>query len=183
MRDINWQSRKEIADEILSLRNAMNFSAAIDVCLEATKRYPNNYFYPKIAGDLCYELHDYEAASHLYIEFLKHIPNIEKFFADFANRYDRLKRVWSKDRISEYASAIMLEIKRGCIENQVKQYAENLIKTDLPASITLSQQGNEFLSLLNNDNKFNALVTLERYLERNQSIELISILDKVVIEN
>lgn len=181
----NLLSREEIASRISQLRNAGNLSLAIELCNEASKKFSDDYFFPQIVGDLYFQNGDYEAASQALVEFLKKLPSRLGLFGDFANRYYRLRRVWSRERISQYAASIMDEVQSGRLSKLIAVHCENLIKSDLPkdysTGIKVSSEGNKLVALLSDDTHFNELAEQVKKLSTGNSLELEFILDQFIL--
>jgi len=174
-------SDEEIADKISTLRNSGKLSEAIVLCQEAVERFSDSYFYPKILGDLYFQHEDYTSASKSFIEFLKRIPPTPLLFKDFARRYYRLKRVWPKEKVSEYARLIMSKIQQGHFNQQTATRAMALVKPDLPKEIKISSEGQKFIECLTDDKYFNELINQVKKLETDNPIELEFLLDQYIL--
>jgi signal transduction histidine kinase len=174
-------SSREISSRISHFRNLGNLSEAISLCKEAEIRFPDDYFYPKIAGDLYFQKEDYEAASKSFIDFLKKAPSTPLLFNDFARRYFRLKRVWPQEKISKYAALIISEIQQGYFSQQTAIRARTLIKSDLPKKIEISPEGQKFIALSSSDSHFADWVKQTQKLELENPVELEFLLDQHIL--
>ena len=182
MNEIDTLPREKIASRIQDLRNSGDLSGAARLCEDATTRFSDDYFYPKIAGDLYFQQEDYEAASQSYIEFLKRIPrNRTGLFSQFAKRYYRLRRVWSQERISQYAASIMAEIQQGHFDETISSRCIDLIKPSLPEEVKISAGGQQLIKSLSDGVHFDKLVVMARELETNNPIELEFLLDQYIL--
>lgn len=79
--------------KISKSRNHENIDEAIELALEAKKKYPEENIFEKFLGDLYFQKNNYEAAGKAYIEFLIKIDsNVEyvKNFAQFIKRYSEV---------------------------------------------------------------------------------------------
>lgn len=76
--------------KISKSRNHENIDEAIELALEAKKKYPEENIFEKFLGDLYFQTNNYEAAGKAYIEFLikidSHVEYV-KNFAQFIKRY------------------------------------------------------------------------------------------------
>ncbi len=177
----NLSSRDEISSRISYLRNAGRLSEAIALCKEAGRQFPDDHFYPKIEGDLYFQQEDYGSASEAFIEFLKKMSPTPLLFRDFARRYHRLRRVWLKEKVSDYATLIMSEIQQGHLNQQTAIRSRALIKPDLPKEIKFSIEGQKFIELLADDRHFYDLVKQTKKMESDNSIELEPLLDQYIL--
>ncbi len=188
MSEFETLSRRDISEQMRELRNSGNIPDAIALCEQAIQRFPRDYFYPKIAGDLYFQQGDYETASVRYIEFLSNIPSEHSSFSanralfpDFANRYNRLRRVWPQEKISKYAALIMVEIRQGQYDKTIASHCRNLIKPDLLTEIEISEEGQRLGKFVSDDANFNIFIPLAKKLETNNPTELESILNQFVL--
>lgn len=61
--------------KISKSRNYGNINEAIDLALEAKKKYPEENIFEKFLGDLYFQINNYEAAGNAYINFLLKIDS------------------------------------------------------------------------------------------------------------
>ena len=165
--------------QIRQLRNTGLIDKAIKRCEEAEKLYPDDYLFPKVRGDLFFQKADYENAASAFTEFLVKIPPTSNhlLFGDFAKRYYRLRRVWSQERISQYAGLIMLEIRNSRIKTLIAMRCETLIQSDLPREVNLSPEGKKLVQLISEDTPFHELTKQAKKLEATNPAELELALD------
>lgn len=179
-------TQDEIKENIRKSRNTGRLSDAIEICKIAEKRYPYNYFYSKICGDLYFENNDYKFASDSYLEFLKRIPPGHKVFGDFAIRYYKLKKVFSQSEIQQYAHEINNLIRIGAIYNQNVERCRELLRDDIQRIIdddtSLSLEASEIIPTLRDGIKFTKSVNKIKKLEVNRPDELEYLLDKYVLD-
>lgn len=64
-------SRQEIDSIIWNLRDSGNLFEAVKICNEVIKKQPHKPFYNKIAGDLYFQMGEYENSATFYLEYLK----------------------------------------------------------------------------------------------------------------
>ncbi|MCI9417411.1 MAG: hypothetical protein HFI82_08375 [Eubacterium sp.] len=80
----------DYSKKISKSRNYGNINEAIDLALEAKKKYPEENIFEKFLGDLYFQINNYEAAGNAYINFLlkidSHVEYV-KHFAQFMKRY------------------------------------------------------------------------------------------------
>lgn len=175
---------EEVSNRILELRNSGNIHEAIKVAIEAIDAFPGSYFFPKVGGDLFSQIGDYPNASKLYLQFLKKTPPNQKLFNDFAKRYYRLKRSWSRNDIATYAKTILNDINKGGLPYNTAVRATELIKDDIPPEATYSEPAKNLESLLSNasDANFSQIVRKIRLLEPQNPAELLSLLDSYLLK-
>jgi len=97
---------EEIQKIVRLLRDAGELNQAIDLCVQSSEDYKESSFSPifsMIIGDLYIQKMEFDLASNYYVLFLKKIKRNKKIFSRFAKRYYRLKRIWSKEKISRFA--------------------------------------------------------------------------------
>lgn len=179
-------SPEGFSSEILRLRNAQDFTGAIELCREASLKFPSESLYHKVAGDIFFSLQDYDSASKAYLDYLERMPQERDSFVQFAQRYNRLRRVWTKDKMSEYAVQIMAVIEQGSsLSEEVILETRNLISGDLPPHVRtplpLSSDGKELEALFRKRARLDKLIKQSRNLERSNKFELIYLLDQFVL--
>lgn len=175
---------EEVSNRISDLRNSGNVQEAIKVAIEAIDVFPNSYFFPKVGGDLFFQIGDYPNASKLYLQFLKRTPPNQKLFNDFAKRYYRLKRSWSRNYIATYARTILNDINKGGFSYNTAVRATELIKDDIPPEATYSETAKSLENSLSDaiDANFNPIVRNIRLLESQNPAELFSLLDSYLLK-
>jgi len=175
---------EEVSNRILELRNSGNIHEAIKVAIEAIDAFPDTYFFPKVGGDLFFQIGDYPNASKLYLQFLKKTPPNPKLFNDFAKRYYRLKRSWSKNDLATYAKTILNDINKGDFPYNTAVRATELIKDDIPPEATYSETAKSLEKLLSNadDANFHAIVEKTRVLGSQNLAELFSLMDDYLLK-
>lgn len=175
---------EEASNRISELRNYGNISEAIKVAIEAIDAFPDSYFFPKVGGDLFFQIGDYPNASRLYLQFLKKTPPNPKLFNDFAKRYYRLKRSWSKNDLATYAKSILTDINKGYLPYNTAVRATELIRHDIPPEATYGELAKSLESLLSNadDANFHAIVEKTRVLESQNPAELFLLMDNYLLK-
>ena len=175
---------EEASNRISELRNSSDIPGAIKIATEAIDAFPDSYFFPKVGGDLFFQIGDYPNASRLYLQFLKKTPPNPKLFNDFAKRYYRLKRSWSKNDLATYAKSILTDINKGYLPYNTAVRATELIKLDIPPGTTYSELAKNLESLLSNvdDADFHAIVEKTRILESQNLAELFSLVDDYLLK-
>jgi len=175
---------EEVSSRISDFRNSGNIREAIKVATEAIDAFPDSYFFPKVGGDLFFQIGDYSSASKLYLQFLKKTPPNPKLFTDFAKRYYRLKRNWSRNDIATYAKTILNDINKGGLPYNTAIRATELIKDDIPPEATYSETAKSLEKLLSNadDADFHAIVEKTRVLGSQNPAELFSLLDSYLLK-
>ncbi len=176
----NWGSRQEIANRLFELRNCGNIDDAISLTVEAMNVFTDDYFYPKIAGDLFYQKQDYNKAANYWLIFLIKLTNQKKMFGDFARRYYKLKKVLTKEEIGKFSSSIVREIDKNNISHIVADRCINLIKDDLTEDSSYSDV-EPLIRVLDDDRYFNECVKLIKAIESNKPIAIEMLLDKHVL--
>ncbi|RLC14275.1 MAG: hypothetical protein DRI57_14710, partial [Deltaproteobacteria bacterium] len=119
--DIKTQdmSFEEIQRTIWKLRIEGDLDRAVELCTEASENNRENYFFPKITGDLYAQKEAFDLASDYYISFLTKIRKNHKLFNDFAKRYHWLRRIWPQEKISEFAYRLSDEFQKGNISTYI----------------------------------------------------------------
>lgn len=182
---INRLSREQIATILSNLRATGDLAQATKICNEASQKFPDDYFYPKIAGDLYFQQGDYNSASTAFLDFLQKIPPThQKFrdlFGDFTRRYDRLKEIWPQDRLTEYALSILAIIKSRILPQPTALWSISLIESDLPDRVELSDKGNKLIAQVQARASFKTLTTTMREMEETSPVQLKFILDRYIL--
>lgn len=114
-------SRKQYSDEISRLRYDGDFFKAIDLCLEATDRFPENNFFYKILGDLYIQVDNYDEASLAYLEQLKRLAERPDQFKTFARFYKLFATKVSAERLSQYQNSILQAVRRGEVAQNIHE--------------------------------------------------------------
>lgn len=83
---MDYSSRQRF-DEISKLRFDGNLSVAIERCHDAISAYPEDNFFYKVLGDLCFQEKNYVAAHQAYLEHLKRLSKMPEHFKAFARFY------------------------------------------------------------------------------------------------
>ncbi|MBN1690119.1 MAG: GHKL domain-containing protein [Dehalococcoidia bacterium] len=182
---INELSREQIASTISSLRGAGDLAQAISVCNEASRKFAEDYFYPKIAGDLYFQQGDYDSAADAFLDFLQKIPPTHPksldLFRDFTRRYSRLKGIWPPERLTGYAQRILVTIKSRTLPRSIALQCISLIEPDLPEHIELSDKENKLISQLQAGTSFKSLMTIVKEMEHTSPVQLKLILDRYIL--
>lgn len=114
-------SSMQFNDEINKLRFDGNLSGAIQRCRDAISTYPDdNYFY-KVLGDLCFQQKEYDAASRAYLEQLKRLSKRPEHFKAFARFYRQFNEEAPKDLCVQFREQLIKAIKNGEIAPNIQQ--------------------------------------------------------------
>jgi signal transduction histidine kinase len=172
--------------EILRLGRAQNLTGAIELCRKACAKFPSDGWYHRFAGDIFFLLENYDSASKAYLDYIERMPQDRDSFIQFAQRYNRLRRAWTREKISEYALAVMMIIEKGdVLSEEISIETRNLISSDLPehirVSVPLSGEGKQLKALFNKKVRWAELVKQSRAVERRNKLELIYLLDQFVL--
>ncbi len=173
-----WQ---EVNSRILEFRNAGDLSSAIKLCQEACDKFPENDFYPKIAGDLYLQQKNYDSAKKMYLESLKKMPPNQRSFAHFAKRYYKLKLFLPKEMLENFVRQVLVMIENKSLNPKVAQLARDLIKNDFPEKPRISDTGRKFSELLEQNASFGKLVNATKILEKINPEELGYLLDDYIL--
>jgi signal transduction histidine kinase len=167
------------ADEIRSARDLGNLSAAIERCKAAIQAMPDDPFFSRVFADLLFEQKKYEEAFIALADYLSVTPISQK--KQFALRYARFRRVFSKEKMAHYAKLLSAAISEANIEKNLAFWAKNLIRPDLSIDQPLKQtdipQLADFLSKLNDDANFFAVAKQEKEIEEKYHDGLLRLLD------
>ncbi|NUM48384.1 MAG: GHKL domain-containing protein [Anaerolineales bacterium] len=180
---LDQSSRVDYALRISDLQRSGNIVGAIKACQEAAALFPEEYFYPEMVGDLYFQQGDYEAAADAYLEFLGKLTSSHSnvFQQDFARRYFRLKRAWSKDKFSRFIQRITSNINKGNLDAEITLHVRELIKEDLPREVKVSSDANKLIALLSDDKQFDEFARQAKQLEKTNSSDLENILDQYIL--
>lgn len=186
MQEIGTQSNmKQVSDEIRKLRLVGKLEEATKLCIKATQSFSNEPFFYKILADLYMQQKNYEATFIALGSYIIKIPPLNnQCIADFAKRYYRLKRVLSKEKISELVGIIYTTIEKTSIDQTIALKVKDIIGTDMASIKPLANQSehlSSFISLLNDDSNFNDLTRLEKILEVANKFQLEQVLDKHIL--
>ena len=183
--NLEWSTNQELADEVYSLRLLGKIDEAINLSLEAGKKFPKSYLFPKITGDLLFQSSNYDDAAKYFLQYLRAVPLDNKhpdiISADFAKRYYRLRRVRSQEKTTSFASDIFQEIQQGRLNEVVAQKCLVIITPDIPKNIKISADGQKLIALLSDDTNFDSAVNLCKKLETDNPVEIELILDNNVL--
>ncbi len=166
------------------LRDAGELDQAIDLCVQSSEDYKESSFsaiFPIMTGDLYMQKMEFDLASNYYISFLKKIKKNKKIFSRFAKRYYRLKRIWSKEKISRFAYKLLNELQEDNIDSEILNWCKELIKDDLNQIINISEEGRKICDLIKDDSQFNKFVQYARRMEKENHVELKHFLDKKIL--
>ena len=114
-------SSKRCFDEISKLRFDGNLTAAIELCLNAISKYPEDNFFYKVLGDLYFQEKNYLSASQAYLEQLKRLSTKPEHFKAFARFYRQFQSEAPQDLCEQFRQKILDCIKSGGIESNIKQ--------------------------------------------------------------
>lgn len=183
--NLTWNDNREIAEKIFSFRSMGMVDEAIAMSIEAGRKFPESYLFPKITGDLLFQSSNYDEAAEYFLQFLRTVPVSNKhpdtIVSDFAKRYFRLRRVSSKEKISAFASTILKEIQDGRINEVIAQRCLDVIAPDIPKNINVSPDGKKLIPLLDDDANFTSVVNLCKKLEAENPVEIELILDNAIL--
>ncbi|RKP56623.1 sensor histidine kinase [Pararobbsia silviterrae] len=171
--------RKRTVEDIRTHRVAGNLAGAIQICIAAKARWPQDFFFAKILADLHFQEGAHETAFVALADFLALIPPSHRLISDFATRYHRFRRTLPRDQMSKYAAMLLDAIKETKIDVSVAQSAKKIISPDaiLPLGNMEDKRSREFIKLLRDDSKFENFVKLEREFEEHNAQQLAYILD------
>jgi signal transduction histidine kinase len=175
---------EEYSNQISELRRAGKIDEAIVLSKEAIISSPDSYFFPKVAGDLYFQIGDYQKASEMYFAYLKKSPPNQRLFNDFAQRYFRLKRTWTKTEFTLYAKSLLTRANEGYFQYYTAIRITELVTNDIPPESIYSKIGQELDALLANvdDTNFSQIVSKTRDLDTQNPSELLNILDQYLLE-
>ena len=106
-------SSKRCFDEISKLRFDGNLTAAIELCLNAISKYPEDNFFYKVLGDLYFQEKNYLSASQAYLEQLKRLSTKPEHFKAFARFYRQFQSEAPQDLCEQFRQGILYCIKSG----------------------------------------------------------------------
>lgn len=110
---------KAMAEEITAKRYSGDLDAAIRQCEEAASRFPQNSFFPKIAGDMYRQNGQFEQAAEQYLRMLGLLQPEQ--FSIFVKAYRNLVKNVSADFISDYQKKIRDFVNRNDLDESVKK--------------------------------------------------------------
>jgi len=173
----NWASHEEVAATISRLQQAGDAKGLVELCQEARQKFPSNHSYPRIEGDLHFQLGEYHGAARCYVEFLKRISKNQDLFADFASRYYRLRRYWAerhfricrtdheRDRTKAHSGTRRKSVRSDCPERPAEESP-------------ISEEGQALYDLLTAGVPLAEQVKRARKLEATNSAELFRVMDR-----
>jgi signal transduction histidine kinase len=171
----------ELSNKILTYRSRGKLTKAIELCYDGINRFPEDYFYYKILGDICYQIKDYETAINSFVKFLIKIHN-KQVFSGFSIRYDRVIKSAPKAVVTRFVRMIKDEISKENIDATIISGLLDLLNRTTKNQITkLSEEANEVKDMISDDNNFNKAVSLLKKIERENHHELEHILDSYVL--
>lgn len=123
----NFEEIDQLAQDISDFRRAGNISAAIEVCIKATQKDPDNNFFFKILGDLYLQISSYDKAADAYFENLKRIKK-PYLFKTFARFYERLQNKVDAKFLETYQHKIINAVKANLVSAELSNQIAELFK-------------------------------------------------------
>jgi signal transduction histidine kinase len=174
---------RDYKDNILSLRGGGKLDEALGFCEEAIGAFPSEYFFYKIKGDILVQKCEYKEASDVYIQFLLIIPDLKLSFSDFAGRYNRLKKIISRDERKLFATKILNLILTDKVSNYLKDMCQDLIKDDIETLEYLSEDAKILVNALEDKSLSGHLFQMFKTMESKDVSELERLLDRFVLDD
>ncbi|WP_419017018.1 ATP-binding protein [Eubacterium callanderi] len=165
----NFEEKNQLSQNISDFRRVGNISAAIDTCIEATKKYPDDNFFFKILGDLYMQISSYDKAADAYFENLKRIKRAD-LFKTFARFYERLQSKVDAEFLETYQNKIINAVKEGLVSAELSnQIAELLKRTNFIAG----EDVRKLAILTNSDQNYEEVkLAIDKMAASNDTISL-----------